>query len=531
MKGSLLRTVWDPPRWPCTGSRRGGLLLARTVLAALSVLVPCLSWTWLSIAVVHRDIEIGGWTWLLLLPGLGVELAATLWLDARPRNKTAHVFRMVGAVTRLSFLVLFFWALVGRTVDQLGTPDISATLIGYWFHVTRAMVIANPLPGLPGAALVLAAVGLASARGRLRFTTTVLLPGGLALGMFLLFYYLPLSPLRMGSRPPDEGVRKVFPPDPSPDTPEDLRPPFYPRDLLVDSDRQRVVASYGSSFAFGSGAGSQVSLRGFAADGTPAWSYRSPVVRRFQSHCPGPAFVAPWHLAKLLEVDPATGPVATHDLPRESRGEPVEEINQVLPDCDSGRVYIANSRNPVLYVWNFRDSRLERTLDLVGLFPQIEMGESVAALGINPALHRLYVLTVSKWNILEFDSDDLRPTRVLQLDAPPLDVAVSPDGEFLYLSGFLTGKVWKVAARTLSVEATFDAPPVCRRLEITGDGRTLLLASYLTGELIAMDPVTGRVRRRVYVAPKTEGLFLTDRDAWVSTAAGVYRVPLDALSE
>jgi len=366
-------------------------------------------------------------------------------------------------------------------------------------------------------------------RGRWRLTTTALVPGLLAMLIFQLFYFYPSSPARLERHARAPEVERVFPaPDLAGNVPlEGIT--FFPRDLHVLADESTVVGSFGRTFELlGAIAVPTPSLVQIDLEGRTYEARSTSVIRRFQSTCDERLFMSPWHGARLLEVDPATRAVTEHHLPAQTNGHPVEEINFVLTDCARGRVYVANSRNPVVFVWDARRGALLREVNLVGS-GGVRLGDSVGLAVPNPALGRVYVGMFGTWHFVELDEETLLPTRFLRLEADPWDLSLSPDGAFLYVSAWFIGRVWKIDARTFEVVGRFDVPAHSRRVEPSPDGSTLVVASYLTGEVLGLDADTGEELRRLFVAPKPEGLFVSARFAWVSTADGIYRIPLSAL--
>jgi hypothetical protein len=481
---------------------------------------------------LYEDLAGGRWVWLLLLPFVAVELAATRVLELPTRAGRAQRAREGLALAgRLAFLAAYFWAIVVRAAETAHTPDIHASLIVRWPHVFLLTLRSTPLLSalLLGAAAAAFAV-LTVRRCRWRLTTTALLPGVIGMVIFQLFYFYPLSPARLELRARAPEAERVFPaPDLAGNVPLDDAT-FFPRDLHVLADEHTIVGSFGRTFQ----------LLGAIDVPTPSlvqidlarrtYEARSTsVIRRFQSGCDERLFMSPWHGSRLLEVDPATREVREHLLPGAANGFRIEEINHVMHDCARGRVYVANSRNPVVFVWDARQGRLLRELNLVGV-GGVRLGDSVGLALPNPALRRVYVGTFGTWHLVELDEETLAPTRFLRLEADPWDFATSPDGAFLYISAWFIGRVWKVDARTFEVVARFDVPAHSRRVQPTPDGATLVVASYLTGEVLALDAQTGAERRRMYVAPKPEGLHVSARFAWVSTADGIFRIPLAALA-
>jgi outer membrane protein assembly factor BamB len=481
---------------------------------------------------LYADLRGGAWVWLLLVPFLAIEVATTWALELPTRRGPAQRRReAVALAARLAFVAAYFWAIAVRAAQTAHTPDIHASLVVRWPHVFLLSLRTSPRL----AALLLVSVGVAFAlltvrRCRWRLTTTALAPGIGAMAIFQLFYFYPGSAWRLERHARAPEAERVFP---APGLAGNVSldgTTFFARDLHVGADEQTVVGTFGRTFA----------LLGVVSLPTPSLvqidlgrrTYEArwtSVIRRFQSTCDDRLFMSPWHGSRLLEVDPATRAVTEHVLPDRVNGFSIEEINWVLNDCGRGRVYAGNSRNPVVFVWDARRGELARELNLVGT-GGVRLGDSVGLVLPNPATRRVYVGMFGTWHLVELDEDTLAPTRFLRLEEDPWDVALSPDGAFLYVSAWFVGRISKIDARTLEVVARFDVPPHSRRVQPTPDGSTLVVVSYLTGEVLALDARTGEERRRMFVAPKPEGLYVSAHYAWVSASDGIYRIPLSALA-
>lgn len=513
-----------PPRHPLPWPARAALPWAALALELLPPLE-------LNHRFLYEDLPGGAWVWLLLAPFVAVELAATWALELPTRRgRTERTREAIALAARLAFVAAYFWAIVVRAAQTAHTPDIHASLIVRWPYVFLLTLRTSPL--LAAALLAPAAAGfalLAVRRCRWRLTTTALVPGAIAIAIFQLFYFYPRSPARLELHARAPEAERVFPaPGFAGNVPLDGAT-LFPRDLHVLADERTIVGSFGRTFQLlGAIDVPTPSLVQIDLDRRTYRSLSTSVIRRFQSSCDERLFMSPWHGSRLLEIEPSTRAVTEHLLPARANGHPIEEINFVLNDCARGRVYAANSRNPVVFVWDSRRGELLREVNLVGM-RGVRLGDSVGLAIPNPALKRVYVGMFGTWHFVELDEETLAPRRFLRLEADPWDLALSPDGAFLYVSAWFIGRIWKIDARTFEIVARFDVPAHSRRVQPTPDGATLVVASYLTGEVLGLDASTGAVRRRMYVAPKPEGLYVSAHFAWVSTADGIYRIPLSAL--
>jgi hypothetical protein len=506
-----------------------GLMPAvRLPMAALVTAGPLLLWAALSTGMIYGDMPRAPWMLLLLLPVLAVELAATRWLDSPVQGRHARLRNRLGLGGRLAFVTFAFFMLIGRAAAFPDSPEIYTPLLGFGPGVAWLTFLATPRVAIIGAVLlVVMYLFLTVWRGRFRMTTTVILPGLFALGLFHFWYAFPASPLHMETRAIEAPVQQVFPFDPPPGHPPLQSRLEAPRGLHVLPDEERFVASYGVTFHPFTSAIRPNLVRVDLAN-REFHELSGSVIRRFQSTCSDRLYLVPWHDHMLLGLDPATGVIDRTPLPRTHRDEPIEEINHVLHDCEVGRVFVSNSRNPVVIVWDTETRKVSRILDLVG-DAGLRMGDSLTMVQPNPVLGRFYVGIVSKWQLLELDGRTLEPLRHLAMPEQTLEYHVTRDGAYLFISSAMGKNIWKVDARTFRIEATFQGPIHCRRIETTADGQVLIALGYVTGDVRTYDTATGRLLRTFYVGPKAEGMYVSERFVWVSTASGVSRIPIDAL--
>ena len=537
--------------------------LLRAGWGALAPLLAC----WLPlyyIEVVHLHLIFGAavslaWGLAAVLPLLVFEPTAT-WLIEVPRHGwRTHV--KAGLAGRCFFLAalayLFFW----MTLRAKGTPSIFTHVIGLWPGLVLICWRASPLPAaLAGVLLVLAYVLLTVRRRLCRLTTTVLLPGLATALLFRLFYFHPVSPLRTWGQRPPSAVEQVFPNEryAGLDLALGGARSFFARDLYVAPDDEWFMASFGATYSsrlFGSMDNmGRPNLVWADLRGTRYQVFRTDAVHRFGSDCSDRLYFAPWNGARLLAYNPGADALATFDLPKEVLGQPVDEIYSVYSACRKGRVYIVNNRNPALLVWDSVKRRLQRTLPLSGV-SGLAMGDNLWLVKRNPFKKTLLLMMYQRYNIVELDEESLKPrnfvafpkaaglpwTAETALDialtaltplspGTAMDLALSPDGRFLYAPSYLASGILKLDAGTLAVIGRLPAPQMnCRRLELSTDGRWLFAGSYTRGDVLVYDTATDRLALSFFVTPRVESLFATRRYLYVLGAGGLFRISMDSI--
>lgn len=472
---------------------------------------------------------------LALLPPIA-ELAFTRAYEVPVRGYQPAV--LVGLAARLLFAVLVGYVFVLVPMQLKGTwnnwfvQDLAESpkflRIVWWYSPTAASMLALACA---------AAYGWWTVRRRQgRLTTTTLLPGVATVILFVLLYYFPTASIRGGSGTRPDFVARVWEPASSDH--------HIPRELMVTQDERYAVATFGSTFPLASADPPPNELRlgrrcdppNFAecrrnlalidltTGATRSWSMT--IARRFHSEANDRMFVAPYRLQSLIELR-LDGAVLTHPLPQSVGGYPFDEVNDTYYAADTGRVYMANGNNPVVLAWNVTTGRVDDARQLAG-WNGLSLGDVPMSIARNRSRARLYVtVKAAHSQVVELDERDLKPLRSLPLLG--YDVEVSPDEDSIYVASFLDGKIWRLDADTLELEATFDAPVQCRRIGFSPDGTQLFAASYLTGELVVFDATTGKRLDSFYVGRRLEGMHVAGGGLYLLSAEGMFRVPLEAL--
>lgn len=512
------------------GFVRAASLVFRVFGPLVFTLAPYVAWVPITLTVVYHEAEPTLWYWLILPASWSLEILATFVVDRRPAGRFARGRLWGSLLVRLLFMSAAFWISVGVPLAwaRHNTPDYFAPLVSFWPWVAMFPYVAAPVPGFIGLALLLALhVWQTIGRGRLRLTTTIILPGLFTLGLFLFWYLFPGSDALLDPKPSSRYVEWVFPSFADDREGRYSGMDFYPRDMYVMPDEQSFVASSGRTF-FPSL--DDVNLWEVDLSSGRVRASTGSVIRRFQSTCSDWLYTSPWHEHSLSVLHTETGMVEKYEYPREANGYPLVEANYVLHDCARNRVIVGNSRNPVLIVWDTLSESLFRTVNLVET-AGMRLGDSLGIVTINPKSGNIYIGLWGRWPYIELDGETLRPLRFGQLPAFAFDIHVSRDGDFLYVPAMFRGKVWKIDAGSLEVVAAFDVPIHCRRVDTTPEGDVLLVLSYLTGDLLSYDARTTKLIRSVHIGPKPEALFVTSGYAWFFSADGAGRVPLDIMKK
>ena len=519
----------------------------RLLRGAASWAAPALA-SWLPLIVIraiHRRLlfgELDSWAWVFLpiAAVLAFESAATWALEVRQYGWRRQVW--AGWAVRCLSLAAYCAVFLGLTLRARGTSDIHIPLIRLWPYLARICWQASPLPAACAAVLILLLYGMLTVRRRLfRLSTTVLLPALATLMLFRLLYFHPASPLRTLGRRRPAAVEQLLPQPryaglESAFGAERFR---FSRDLYVAPDDAWVMASFGATYSsrlFGRPDNNgQPNLLWAELRGTRYQVFRSDPVHRFSSECPEKLYFAPWNAARFYEYEPGAPALRAIDLPKTVLGQPVEELYSAYYACRRGRVYLSNNRNPTIFAWDAVRRRLVRTLPLAGL-NGIQMGDVVLVVKRNPVLKTLLVgLPIARQNIVEIDEESLAPRRFAAVPEGVFNLALSPDGRWLYATAIFTGEILKLDADTLRTAAHLPAPwrsrgPWhCHKLDVSPDGRWLYAGSYYTGEVAVYDTATDRLVLSFYATPKVAAVHATVGYLYVLGAEGLFRVSAPAL--
>ena len=483
-------------------------------------------------AILHRlfifsSFSFSMWMLVLLAPPVVFEVWFTRIYEVRRHGWSPVVY--LGLAGRIFFIVCCYYACVWYTLLFNNTPDPFLSLFRKWPYVIHLTWTASPkLAVILGAVVVGAYLGITVRHRRFRLQTTVVIPVAATALLAYLLYLQPTSPLRLegGQRPP--WVQKVFPGDEFPGSTELFKTPMFAREVYVDPSDRLVVMTFGASY--GGAINDQPNLVWLDLENRQFKFERMAQARNFFSECPGTVYVAPWHDRRFYSLDPQAGRLEEHLLPRRVGPFPIVEIAYIYHACDISTVYLANSRNPVLFAWDTRSQTLKGSLPLA-VRGHLHFGDSLAGLARNQPRGKLYLVSVGKHELTEIDEDTLEPTRFIGLPHDPFDVRVSPDGNRVYVSSFLQDKIWQLDADSLELEAAFNAPAHPRRIGLSPDARLLFAAGYLSGEVAVLDALDGSRLLDFYVTPKLEGMFVTGRYLYLLGAEGMFRVSLEKLED
>ncbi len=468
----------------------------------------------------------GYWLALLALPPLVGEVAFTRAYEVGRYGWRPWV--IAALVWRLLFALLVFWLLVWMPMREKGSLGIVHPQIGFWPWVARLVWVASPyLGGLLAVGLgALYAVGCRFRLGR--WVTGVALPAGATLLLFNVLYFHPTSAWRFSNGERPSYVEKIYPTGRLSAVPPGMPYPFQARDIYVYPDDRYMILLSGATF--GDRVHFQPNFLWVDLLSGEIIYYMMGQNRRFSVECPQQVWFAPWKTNNLYVFELATRRIRAVALPSRVGGYGVREIMHTVNACKLGRVYVANNNNPVVFVWDTRLHGVIKILELAKL-PGGRLGDTIVQLLRNPRLGVLYVVMIGPgMNLVEIDEQTLSVRRTVRLPYHPFDVALSPDGLTLFSQAIFRGYVTRIDARTMRVERSFNAPVHGRRVLVSHDGRWLYLASYLHGTLEVLDARTGRRRLRVFVTPKIEGLFLSERHLWFYGAEGVFRISLAELA-
>jgi hypothetical protein len=510
----------------------------RRLLVGVAPIGVSIMYVWYMHAV-HMHIVFDGDAWqpplvLAMLPPLLLELVMTRQFEVRRFGWTRRV--LLGLAGRLGFLLawmcVFFW--YARAFNN--TQGYVVTELGKWPHVAELFLRSNPLPMIIGTAVaVVLYAAVTVPYRRFRFTTTILLPLIAALTSFGLYYFQPTNILARPHPPRPAGVEAVFPsPRYAPLVAEMGRAAYYSRDLYVQRDDRWLVASFGGTFPFD--IDHLVNFIWLDLNGDEYHAFHQPAVgnstRRFDSDCPDAFYVVPWGRNILEEYKPGESNITEYPLPDDVDGMALLRHSDpmfVHHACDEERAYVLLSRTPSLLSWDTRRREWDRTLGLARAAGAI-VGGSAAVVRRNRQRGVLYVDEGPLPNrLIEIDERAWNVRRIAPLPEDVFEVAVAPDGRYLYAATFFGFDFLKIDADTLEVIDRIPGAYHSRKLVFTHDGRWLIGGSYVYGNVVVVDTATGQQLLSFWVSPKIEGVSVSDRYCYVFGADGIFRVSLDDL--
>lgn len=476
----------------------------------------------------------GWWPLLLALPPLVAEIGFTLAFEVRIRGWVVGV--LIGLAGRLLFLLFMAHTFVLRAIQVRGTANNVIPQLGRAPEVLKITWLASPVFAT---VLLTACLGVylywTAMRCKGRYTTTVLLPSVASCLLFGLMYELPEVSLDESLHRRPEFVKRIWKP-----TNPDQR---YPREVYVTPDESSAVVGFGSGLELrttdappnelelpGCTPGEcrrNLALLNLKTGGTQSYAMKH--LRRFFSECGGPVFLTPQYTPFMLELR-LDGSILKHPLPATLGSERLDELIYAYRACDRGLVYIASNHNPAILAADARSGEVVDSVELAG-WNGIMKTDSMHDMARNTTRFLLYVLMFgSHRQLAEIAEEGLRPLRAVELPGEGVDLAVSPNGETIFVSSLLSPEIWRLDAETLKVTAVLKAPTMCRRVAVSPDGKLLFAASYLNGELHVYDAGSGRKLLSFWVAPKLDGMIIAGKGVYLLSATGLWRIALEDLA-
>jgi hypothetical protein len=508
------------PWWTVLRSTRKILL---TITPLASSFVQLMYFSFLHEMFLFSDFHFSIWMLVLLAPPILFEIWFTRFFEVERFGWKTIV--KLGFASRLTFIVCCFYFCVWYTLLFNNTPDPVLGLFRRWPDATWLFWAASPkLAVILGSVLAVVYLVFTCKYRLFRLQTTIILPAAATLLLANLLYFHPTSPYRLenGQRP--EYVQQVFPSSEFSDSEQIFKVPLYAREVFVGPSDDFAVLTFGPSF--GSERLNQPNFVWLDLENKSFEHKSMDQTRNFYSECPDTIYIAPWHDSSFYEFDPVSRTLLKFVLPESVAGFRVLEIMYIYHACDSSTVYLVNTRNPVLFAWDSQSKTLKHTIPLARLGLQ-NIGDQIAAIGRNRISKRIYLISVGRYELTEFDEKTLKPLRSVHLPHDPFDIQVSRDGRYLYIAAFLKKVIWKLEAESMAIVNTFDAPRHCRRIALSPNEDLLFAGSYVSGEVAVINAQTGARLLDFYVSPKLEGMYVTKRYLYLLGAEGLFKVDLN----
>lgn len=493
------------------------------IMPAVVTIFPLVYFTLLQIKMYFRD-DVGSiwWTPVLILPPLILDLFFTRYFEINKHGLKPLV--VIELIARIVFISVLFNMFIWKPVHMTNVPDNVNPLLYGWPYLILFFWSATPIVAFILGFMTTSFYLLITCRLRLmRFSSVIVFPGVATYILFSLFYFLSTSPLRLETRRRPDFVKTVF----SAKDFSNGKSPFnkyisFGREVYVDPNDSFVFASFGPTFG---DTRSKPNAVWFDLKTKEYEAFEMSAVKHFYSECQEKIFFAPWHQQKFYSFEPNQKLISSYSLPKYVDGFPVFEIFFVYHACEAQRVYLVTLRNPNLFIWDSSANRLLKTINFVGK-SGLSVHDYFGDIARNPHTQRVYVIALGMEHssLIEIDEQKMDISRVLRLPGDSVDVSVSNDGKNIYISGFYNDAITIVDAEKLITKKVFKSPRQCRRIALSKDDKLLFVNSFITGEFLVYDAITGKCLMRMYITPKPEGLYVTDKYVYVLGAEGLFKI-------
>ncbi|MBI4656031.1 MAG: WD40 repeat domain-containing protein [Elusimicrobia bacterium] len=485
---------------------------------------------------------------LFIIPLILLEFAATGLIDIRRHGYKKNV--LFGLALRCLFFTVIGLAVFWYPVKARDSVNVFAALAWRWYEAVKIIWLASPIAGALWLLIIAALyIRLVVRKGLYRLTVTIIIPSTATISLFLLLYFYPASPLRRFHSAPPAGLENIFPSKDNIGLQNQpwLKETFFPHDLYVHPQDKWAAVSMGPTFSSekysqpkflwidlhrNSGSAAP-GVGGYADDNKKfqAFDVGGSQVRRFDTQCPEKIYFSSWHKSALFEYIPGSSSLKRISLPEKAGGWPVRELFSVYHDCSSKKVYIANNVNPVLFVYDARRNRLDKTIAFAGAEGMWQTTH-IFVVKPNPLRKSLLLSMYGKYSLIELDEKTFEiknKIKTWDLRNGFFDIAVSPDGKYIYAPSAFRGIIFKFDAENFNVLKRIKAPPHCRTLKFSTDGQYFFAGSYLTGEVLVYDAATDKKILSFYVMPRIEAVFATAGYLYIIGNKGLFRISNDRL--
>ena len=155
---------------------------------------------------------------------------------------------------------------------------------------------------------------------------------------------------------------------------------------------------------------------------------------------------------------------------------------------DDKYVLITHQSNDGLWVMAAKDNQIVNRIPGVTGMPVYD-----------PINNKIYISAIFTPVVIVMNPSDQSIIKRIDVGGRPLDIALTPDGKFLYLANFNLNEVEKIDTQTDSVVSRIAKVDSCRGIAVTPDGKYVYTTNVVSGYVTIIDCQNDRIHKTIYV--------------------------------
>lgn len=160
----------------------------------------------------------------------------------------------------------------------------------------------------------------------------------------------------------------------------------------------------------------------------------------------------------------------------------------ILITDDDRYAFISHQSDDGLWIMSIKDYQIVNKIQ--GIY-----GETLS----DSLNNKIYASSVFQPFIYVINRDNQTITDRIEVGGRPLDIAITPDGNFIYAANVFLNKVQKISTRTDSIVHSISGIDTCRGIAISPDGKYAYTTNVMKSSVTVIDLETNKIAKTLYV--------------------------------